>query len=108
MQRVQEKTGALWSVPFLLGAIFAQRAFLYRLVGEASAWIVVERLNQGKGPWMNVWVLEGDGLEHAEQIFPLLDDLAKGIGCDRWRCEGRKGWGKWLPTVATVFERKCV
>ena len=107
LQRVQEKNQVLWSVPFVLSAIYSQRAGVYRIEGEASAWVVVERMDQGRGVWMNVWILEGVGLEHCEEIFPLLDDLAKSMGASRWRCEGRRGWGKWLKPVATVFEREC-
>lgn len=104
---MQEKNGTLWSVPFVLSRIYSQQAGLFLLEGEASAWIVVERIDQGRGAWMNVWILEGEGLDHAEAIFPLLDDLARNMGASRWRCEGRTGWGKWLKPVATVFEREC-
>lgn len=109
LQRVKEKNGALWSVPFVLGRVFSGNAAIYAIRDSDShiAWMVVERIDQGRGPWMNVWILEGEGLEHAEAIFPLLDDLAKSMGASRWRCEGRKGWGKWLKPVATVFEREC-
>lgn len=109
LQRVQEKNQVLWSVPFVLSRIFSQHAGLYAIRDSNShiAWMVVERMDQGCGAWMSVWVLEGEGLEFAEAIFPLLDDLARSMGASRWRCEGRKGWGKWLKPVATVFEREC-
>lgn len=106
LQRCKEKTGALWSIPFVLSRIFSKDAGLFRLSGEASAWVVVERMDQGE-VWMNVWILVGEGLEEAQGVLPLLDELARNIGAAKWRCEGRKGWAKFLKPIATVYEREC-
>lgn len=108
LERVKAKTGDRWTVPFLLGCVEKGFAGLFEILADKHiAWMVVERMDQGE-VWMNVWVLEGQGLERAEEIFPLIDDLARSIGAQRWRCTGRKGWGKWLKPVATVFERECL
>lgn len=108
LQRIKEKTGEKWTPEFVLAAIREGRAGLFEIVElEHIAWMVVERMDQGGEVWMNVWALEGEGLERAEAIFPLIDDLAKSIGAQSWKCTGRKGWGKWLRPVATVFEREC-
>lgn len=103
---MKAKTGDRWTVPFVLSCIEKGFAGLYaiRELDSHIAWMVVERMDQGE-VWMNVWILEGDGLEHAEAIFPLIDDLARSIGAASWRCTGRKGWAKWLKPVATVYER---
>ena len=108
LQRIKEKTGEKWTPEFVLAAIREQRAGLFRIYDGYTplAYMVVERMDQGGDVWMNVWALEGQGLEHAEAIFPLIDDLAKSIGARSWKCTGRKGWAKWLKPVAVVYERE--
>jgi hypothetical protein len=56
---------------------------------------------------MNVWIVEGEGIEHAPECLALLDDLARSVGAVAWRCTGRKGWRSiGLEPIATVYERK--
>lgn len=111
LERVKAKTRDRWTVSFVLSCIEKGFAGLYaiRELESHIAWMVVERMDQGE-VWMNVWILEsqdGTHLDRAEDIFPLIDDLARSIGAASWRCTGRKGWAKWLKPVATVYERKC-
>lgn len=110
LQRIKEKTGEKWTPDFLLAAIDDRRAGLFAIRdGETHiAWMVCERIDQGDGVVMNVWALEGEGLEYAERIFLLIDDLARSIGAVSWKCTGRKGWAKWLKPVATVYEREVL
>lgn len=106
-ERVKAKTGDRWTVPFVLSCIEKGYAGLFEVRDEAHvAWMVVERMDQGE-VWLNVWILEGAGIDKAGAIFPLIDDLARRVGASRWRCTGRKGWAKWLKPVATVYEREC-
>ena len=106
-QRVKDKTGDRWTVPFVLDRIQQGKAGLFRLHDDGShmAYMVVERYEQGEAPWMNVWILEGDGLDRFDECVPLVDGLAKSIGAVAWRCTGRKGWAKFLKPVAVVYER---
>ena len=108
LERVKEKTGDRWTVPFVLSCIEKGFAGLYEIRDKDHiAWIVVERMDQGE-VWMNLWIMEGKGLEKGREIYPLLDDLARSIGASRWRCTGREGWGRacdWLKPVAVVYER---
>lgn len=73
------------------------------------AYMVCERCEQGEAPWMNVWILEGAGLERASECVPLIDELARSVGASAWRCFGRKGWGRalsaYLAPQAVVYER---
>ena len=57
LQRVQEKNGTLWSVPFVLARNMSQQDTLYAISDSDSdiAWLVGERMDQGRRPWMNVW-----------------------------------------------------
>lgn len=107
-QRIKDKRGERWTVPFVLDRIASQYAGLFQIHddGEHIAWMVVEKMAQGESPWMNVWLLEGEGLERAGEILPLIDDLAKSAGCVAWRCTGRAGWKSiGLKPIATVYER---
>lgn len=109
LQSIQEKRGEPWTPAFVMGALEAGNAALFRIHddGEHIAYMVVERMEQGGAPWINVWCLWGGPLERHEEIVPLIDKLALDVGCDRWRCTGRRGWEKiGLRPVATVFERK--
>lgn len=70
---------------------------------------VVERYEQGEAPWMNVWIVEGEGIEHAPECLATLDDLARRIGAVAWRATGRKGWkAVGLKPVAVVYEREVL
>lgn len=109
IQRVKDKTGDRWTVPFVLARIQAGMAGLFELRDKKHiAYIVLERYEQGEAPWMNVWILEGAGLEYAQEVIPLIDGVCKEIGCVAWRCTGRKGWAKFLKPVATVYEREVL
>ena len=110
LQRVKDKTGDRWTVPFVLGRIAESKAGLFRFHddGEHLAFMVVQRIEEGESPWMNIWILEGDGLNRFEECLPLVDGLAKSIGAVAWRCTGRKGWAKYLKPIATVYERELV
>lgn len=110
LQRVKDKTRDRWTVPFLLGRIQTGQAGLFRFHddGEHMAFMVVERYDQGEAPWMNVWILEGDGLDRFDECLPLVDLLARQIGATAWRCTGRRGWAKWLKPIATVYERELI
>ena len=110
LERVKAKTGDRWTVPFVLSCIEKGFAGLYAIMDSDSriAWLVVERMDQGE-VWMNVWIMEGKGLERGREVYPLIDDLARSIGASRWRCTGREGWGRacdWLKPVAVVYERE--
>lgn len=115
LQRIKEKTGEKWSPEFVLAAVREGRAGLFEIVElEHIAWMVCERMDQGGGVWMNVWCVEGDGLESIDSIMPLIDEVANSIGAVRdgkpvWRCTGRKGWERAskgaLKPVAVVYER---
>lgn len=112
LKRVIEKRGDLWTPDFVLRSIQDGSAGLFHFTDDGGhiAWMVVERMDQGGGVWMNVWILEGSGPEHIPQIIPLIDLLAKQIGATRWRLTGRKGWEKMLreyvKPVAVVCERE--
>jgi hypothetical protein len=108
--RVKEKTGELWTPLFVMHKIMDGSAGLFHLVedGKHYGYLVVERYVQGSDPWMNVWILEGTGLDRFDDCLPLIDDLARSIGASSWRCIGRNGWAKYLKPVATVFERKLI
>ena len=107
LQRVKDKTGERWTLPFVFDRIASGNAGLFRFHedGKHFGYMVVERYDQGE-VWMNVWILEGEGLDRFDECLPLVDDLAKSIGAASWRCTGRKGWAKFLKPVATVFERE--
>ena len=111
LNRVIAKTGERWTPPFVLGRILSGQAGLFRFTddGEHKGWLVVERMEQGQAPYMNVWILEGEGLEHSKQAIALIDALAGNVGCKAWRLTGRKGWGKvlGLDPIGYVFERVC-
>ena len=107
-QRIKDKTKERWSPAFVLDRIASQYAGLFHINddGDHIAWMVVERYEQGESPWLNVWLLEGEGIERAQEILPLIDDLARSVGCVAWRCTGRKGWESiGLRPIATVYER---
>lgn len=109
LQSMADKRGEPWTPGFVMGCLERGAAALFRIHddGEHIAYMVVERMEQGGAPWMNVWCLWGSQLERHGEVVPLIDRLAKDIGCDRWRCTGRRGWEKvGLRPVATVFERK--
>lgn len=109
IKKVKDKTGDRWTVPFVLARIQAGMAGLFELRDKKHiAYIVLEKYEQGEAPWMNVWILEGAGLEYAQEVLPLLDQKCKEIGCVAWRCTGRKGWAKFLKPVATVYEREVL
>ena len=111
--RVKEKTGERWAPPFVFERIVSGQAGLFRLHDEGThvAYLVCERYEQGESPWMNVWILSGDGMadEVNAEVVALLDGLAKQIGATSWRFTGRKGWGRalkgFIKPVATVYER---
>jgi hypothetical protein len=107
LQRVKDKTGERWSPVFVLKRIQEGAAALFRFSdnGRHIAYMVCERYDQGE-VWMNVWIVEGAGLEMFDECLPLVDGLAKSIGATSWRCTGRKGWAKFLKPVATVYERE--
>lgn len=107
LKRVKEKTGEPWSPEFVMKSIEAGHSGLFHFWDDGHlAFMVVEKMWQGEKAWMNVWIVEGEGLEKAEEALPLIDDLAKWLGCDSWRCTGRKGWERiGLKPVATVYER---
>ncbi len=110
--RVKEKTGERWSPPFVFERIVSGNAGLFRLHenGAHMAYLVVERYDQGE-VWMNVWILEGEGMDDGvnAEVVALLDGLAKQVGASAWRFTGRKGWGRalkgFIKPVATVYER---
>ncbi len=108
LQRIKEKTGEKWTPDFVLAAVREGRAGLFGIynVDTLLAYMVCERMDQGDGVWMNVWCVEGAGLEHMQSLIPLVDELARSIGARSWRATGRKGWSKWLKPVATVYERE--
>lgn len=112
LERVREKTGERWTPPFVLARILNQEAGLFRFTddGDHVAWMVAERYEQGEAPWLHVWILEGEGLEHSAQAIALIDALAGNVGCMVWRLTGRKGWGKvlGLKPIGYVFERECL
>lgn len=111
LQRVLEKTGESWTPSFVLERIQSGNAGLFEFRDtEHIAWMVVERYDQGGNPWMNVWILEGQGLEeHGKECLPLVDLLARQIGATSWRCTGRKGWRVLgLKPIATVYERNLL
>lgn len=105
-QRVKEKTRDRWTVPFVLGRIQSGEAGLFHFTddGKHLGYMVCERYDQGE-VWMNVWILEGEGLDRFNECLPLVDGLAKSIGASSWRCTGRRGWAKFLKPIATVYER---
>ena len=105
---MKEKRGERWTPAFVMEQIASQNAGLFNINddGEHLGWMVCERFEQGEQPWMNVWIVEGEGLEVAPEVLPLIDKLAKSIGCVAWRCTGRKGWKRiGLRPIATVYER---
>lgn len=110
LRQISDRRGEPWTPAFVMTALENGHAALFRFHddGEHIAWMVVERMEQGKVPWMNVWCLWGKGVMKVyDQMIPLIDRLARDVGCDRWRCAGRKGWEKvGLRPVTTVFERK--
>ena len=108
-QRVKDKTGDRWTVPFVLDRIASGHAGLFRVHddGEHMGYMVAEKYEQGEAPWMNVWIIEGVGLERFHEVLTLVDQLARTIGCVAWRCTGRKGWKAiGLKPIATVYERE--
>lgn len=107
LSRVKDKTGERWTPPFVLDRILNGQAGLFEFRdGEHLGWVVVELCRQGELPWMNVWILEGDGLEKHEEAMPLIDKLAREVGASAWRATGRKGWQRiGLKPIATVYER---
>lgn len=107
LKRVKDKTGERWSPPFVLDRILKGQAGLFEFRdGEHKAWLIVELYRQGDEPWMNVWILEGDGLELHKDAIPLIDGLARQVGASAWRATGRKGWQRiGLKPIATVYER---
>lgn len=111
LQRVKEKTGEKWTPAFVMSRITSGQAGLFRFTDDGNhvAWMVVERYDQGE-TWMNVWIVEGEGLERGLECMALVDTLARQIGASSWRCTGRKGWGKALgiKPVATVYERTLI
>jgi len=109
-QRVKEKTGDRWTVPFVFERIQQGKAGLFELYDtDHAAYVVVERVEQGEPPWMNIWILEGEGLEKASECIPLFDELAKSVGAVAWRCTGRKGWKAiGLKPIATVYKRVVI
>lgn len=104
-----DKTGERWTPPFVLRCLENGSAGLFEVRGEETlGWMVVERYAQGGDPWLNVWIVIGKGLEHAGELIPQIDELAKSVGAKSWRCTGRKGWGRvGLKPIATVYEREC-
>lgn len=109
--RVKEKTGERWTPPFVLARIVEGKAGLFRFQddGRHLGYCVVERYEQGEKPWMNVWIVEGDVLEHAPECLEELDKLARSIGAVAWRATGRKGWKSiGLKPVAVVYEREVL
>lgn len=109
-ERVKQKGRERWSPGFVLSAIQEGRAGLFRVTNDGAhvAWMVFERMDQGGGVWLNVWIAEGEGLEHSKEVVGLIDLLARQVGADSWRCTGRKGWGRalGLKPIATVYERE--
>lgn len=111
LRRVKEKTGERWSLPFVISRIREGKAGLFRFHDgdKHIAYMVCERCEQGEASWMNVWILEGAGLERASECVPLIDELARSVGASAWRCFGRKGWGRalsaYLTPQAVVYER---
>ena len=105
--RVKEKTGEKWEPNFVAARIQAGQAGLFEFKDDGHlAWMVVERYDQGE-VWMNVWILEGEGLDRMQEAIPLIDLLAKQIGASSWRFTGRKGWGGMgFKPIATVYERE--
>jgi hypothetical protein len=106
--RVKEKCRERWTPAFILSCLEAGTAGLFQVHddGDHMGWVVVERYDQGE-PWLNVWIIEGAGLERAQEVLPLIDDLARSVGCVAWRCTGRKGWESiGLRPIATVYERE--
>ena len=110
--RVKEKTGERWTSAFVMSRITSGNAGLFRFTDDGAhvAWMVVERYAQGESPYMNVWIVEGDGLEKGLECMVLVDTLARQIGATAWRCTGRKGWGKalGLEPIAAVYERSLI
>ena len=108
-QRVKDKTGEKWTPAYVMDRIISGQAGLFRLHDDGAhiAWVVVERHDQGE-VWMNVWIVEGEGMDRFMEYLPLMDGLAKKIGAKSWRCTGRKGWGKYLKPIATVYERELL
>jgi hypothetical protein len=109
-QRVKQKTGERWTLPFVFQRLAEGKAGLFHFVAEKHiAYMVCELYEQGEAPWMNVWILEGEGLERADECLPLIDGLARSIGAVAWRCTGRKGWKAiGLKPIATVYERAVI
>lgn len=111
LRRVKEKTGDKWTPAFVFDRILGGHAGLFRFTddGEHVAWMVVERYDQGE-TWMNVWIVEGAGLDRGVECMALVDTLARQIGASSWRCTGRKGWGRALgiKPIATVYERNLI
>jgi len=109
-QRVKDKTGDRWAVPFVFERIQQGKAGLFELYDtDHAAYVVVELMEQGDAPWMNLWILEGQGLEKHSECMPLFDELAKSVGAVAWRCTGRKGWKAiGLKPIATVYERVVI
>ena len=111
LKRVKAKTRERWSLPFVFSRLQSKEAGLFRFHedGKHLAYCVLEVCDQGDGRWLNVWILEGEGLEYAREAISLLDELCMAIGAGAWRCTGRKGWKAiGLKPVATVYEREVI
>lgn len=111
LKRVKAKTGERWSLPFVFWKLQNKEAGLFRFHedGKHLGYCVVEVYEQGEGPWLNVWIVEGEGLEVADEALKRIDDLCRVIGAKFWRCTGRKGWKAiGLKPIATVYERKVI
>lgn len=109
ISRVRERSKERWSVEFVIQSIEAGNSGLFHFWDDGHiAFMVVEKYSQGDRPWMNVWILEGAGLDRIKDALPLIDGLARSIGCVAWRATGRKGWGRWLKPIATVYEREIL
>lgn len=114
LQRVKDKTGERWTPPFVLRQIQEGKAGLFRFHedGRHLAYMVVERL-EGYEVSLNVWILEGSpGLDKAQALVSLIDNLARSVGARVWKFTGRKGWARLLEgytrPVATVYEREIL
>lgn len=111
LQRVKDKTGERWAPSFVLGRLNSGGAKLFRVHGDGtSGFMVCEIYAQGERPWLNLWILEGAGLnrKNAGELLARVDELARRVGCVAWRCTGRKGWAKFLRPIAQVYEREVL
>lgn len=102
--RVKQKTQERWSVAFVISRILSGHALYQRI---ADCHVVVEMIDRT----MNVWILEGKGLEKREVVLEALDNLARKAGAEYWRLTGRKGWerlmkGYMTPVPVVTLERK--